>query len=332
MSSGGCPGKVSDALAWAKSILAKNKVATSEWDAALLLAHLLGVSRAELHFGRERGLTAEERRRFQEAVARRASREPLQYLIGSQGFMGLEFSVDRRVLIPRPDTEILVEAVLDFLAGRAVAAGVTPAGSDAPDSAGLLVADIGTGSGAIAISLARLEPRCRVAAVDLSPDALEVARANARSNGVEDRVQFLCGDLLDPLKSLGPFDALVSNPPYIPPEEALLLEPEVGDHEPQIALLSGPDPLSFYRRLALGAGPLLKPGGCLAVEVGAGRAPEVESLFRRVLPASSTRMIKDYGGHERVVMGFLTDQAGAPRKPPGLCPSDDRGTFVGEVH
>lgn len=277
------------ALAWARSILAQNQVAIPEWDAALLLAHVLGVDRVTLHLEGSRVLLPEESGRFEEAVLRRASREPLQYIIGRQGFMGLEFAVDRRVLIPRPDTEILVEAVLDFLSERA-------------DQ--FLVADIGTGSGAIAVSLARLEPRCRVVAVDISAGALEVARSNARSNGVEERIRFLRGDLLEPVRSVGPFDAIVSNPPYISSEEALLLAPEVRDHEPGIALLSGPDPLAFYRRLASGAGPLLKPGGCLAAEVGAGRAPEVEALFRRTLPASFTRVIRDYGGHERVVMGF----------------------------
>lgn len=252
---------VRSALSSAAARLEAAGVPSPEWDASLLLSWVLGVARSALLLDATRSLTGEELGRFQRAVDRRAKREPLQYITGSQGFMGLEVAVDHRVLVPRPETEILVEAALQHLAAL-------------PGDGPLRAADIGTGSGAIAVALAFYQPRLTVAAMDLSPEALEVAAGNARRNGVADRMELLQGDLLAPVRDRQ-FDLLVSNPPYIDPAEAGGLMPEVAEYEPALALYSPAGPLAFYDRLTAEARSCLQPGGLMAVEVGLGQAEPV---------------------------------------------------------
>lgn len=297
---------VMDALQEATEQLKKAGVPRAGWDASWLLAYALGVDRVRLYLEPGREMTRGQVSFFHDLVRRRCAREPLQYILGTQGFMGLELAVDSRVLIPRPETEILVEEVLSWLkswqaAGRGNPAG--PAREEESEIGKILVADVGTGSGAIAVALAVLDRRVFAYATDLSAGALEVAAENARRQGVADRVRLLAGDLLEPLRGLsleGQMAAIVSNPPYIPAGDIPGLQPEVRDYEPRLALKGGPDGLDPYRKLAPAAADFLTPGGLLAVEVGEGQAAAVAGIFESsgfVQP----RIVPDLAGIGRVV-------------------------------
>ena len=235
------------------------------WDAELLLLHATGWDRARLLAAQDEPLPEPERARFQELVAQRARRRPLQHLVGRVSFWRQELLVDERVLIPRPDTEILVERALAEL--KAVERPV--------------LVDVGTGSGCIALALAAERPDAEVHALDVSPDALEVARENARRNGLQERVRFHQGDQLAPLQALfGRLDAVVANPPYVDPADEPGLAPEVAVHEPRVALFDRDGPYGAYARLAPQARDALRPGGWLLVEIGAGMQARVEELLR----------------------------------------------------
>lgn len=223
--------------------------------------------------------------RFNDWIERRACREPLAYIIGKREFFGIDFEVTPDVLIPRQETEVLVETAVNVLSGIC-----------AP-----VVADIGLGSGAIAVSIAKSVPDAVVYGTELSTSALEIARRNAERAGVDSQTHFLEGDLFEPLAGLR-FDLIASNPPYIPSDEIDHLQPEVSKFEPRRALDGGPDGLDYYRLITKRAPEYLKPGGILAVEVGAGEAAMVEELFS-VNGFSDVRSIFDYGGIERVVIG-----------------------------
>jgi release factor glutamine methyltransferase len=230
-------------------------------DAELLLAYLLGCDHVALVTHPERLLSSTETDEFESLIQRRLASEPVQYITGVQEFFGLPFEVSPTVLIPRPETEHLVEAVLERLNRKA----------------DLRIVDVGTGSGAIAVALAHALPRSRVTAVDFSPAALEVARRNAQRNGVADRVTLLLSDLLAAIDSTG-FDAVVSNPPYI--AEAEVLEPQVANYEPHTALYAGPSGLEVYERLVPQARKVLKPEGWLLLEIGYGQSSSLERLLR----------------------------------------------------
>ncbi len=202
--------------------------------------------------------------RFEALVARRGRREPVARIVGRREFWGLDFEVTPAVLVPRPESELLVETALARLGDR---------------NAAWAVADVGTGSGCLSVALARELPRARVVATDISPDALAVARRNAERHGVAERVAFRRADLLDGLT--GPFDLIVSNPPYVPDAVIDTLAPEVRWHEPAAALRGGPDGLDTVRRLAAAAADRLGPGGWLIVEVGAGQSGDAAGIARR---------------------------------------------------
>jgi len=236
---------------------------TAGLDAETLLRYVCGWDRAQLVVALPQPLPPATETRFRELVDARARRRPLQHLTGRQWFWRHEFAVSPAVLIPRGETELLVESTLARLSG------VT-----AP-----LVVDVGTGSGCIAISLALERPDLRVLAVDIAPAALEVARANAEESGVLARVALLVGDLLEPIASgRQSLDAIVSNPPYVDPTEREALAPEVRDHEPALALFAPGDRYSVYRRLVPAASERLRAGGWLLLEVGMGMADEVARL------------------------------------------------------
>lgn len=268
---------------------------SADLEAALLLGLATNFSRLDLLVRTASPVTDLQRAAFHELLARRERHEPLQYLTGKQEFMSLQFAVTPAVLIPRPETEHLVEAVLDL---------EEDAGPPAPGSPGRVAVDVGTGSGAIAVSLASYVTTLRVVATDVSPGALAVARENALRHGVSGRVEFRPGAGLAVLADLeGRIDYLVSNPPYIPAAALADLDPEVRDWEPRVALDGGADGLDLIRELCAGSASLLGPGGHLVLEVMAGQAGQVALLLSgERSPWRDVRTVPDYGGHERVVL------------------------------
>jgi release factor glutamine methyltransferase len=248
----------------------------------LLLAHLLKKKRLELYLEFERELDEPTLAALREMVKRRVSGEPLQYITGEAEFCGLKFAVDRRVLIPRPETELLVEAVAERKPGTIV--------------------DVGTGSGCIAVSLAKKLPASEITAIDASPEALEVAAGNVNRHGVEKKVRLLPGDLLQALPDSFAADAIVSNPPYIARGELAKLPKEVKDFEPVRALVAGEDGLEVIRRLVTDARRVLSsPDGFVALEIGAGQRAAVEELFFGA-DYTVAQVLKDLQGHERVIV------------------------------
>jgi release factor glutamine methyltransferase len=265
---------VREALDSAVVALSAAGVDTPRLDAEVLLAHALGVDRARLVLDRDRPVEGPAVRAFQDAVRRRAvAREPVAYITGVKGFRRLELHVDRRVLIPRPETETLVEAALDLPPGARVV-------------------DVGTGSGAVALAVKDERPDLDVAATDRSADALAVARANAARLGLD--VAFVEGDLLAGLDA----DAVVSNPPYV--EDSATLQPEIARHEPPVALYAGPHGLTVIRRLV--AQVAASPARFVALEVGFGQAGEVGGVLRDAGFAEVSAR-RDLAGIERVVVG-----------------------------
>lgn len=254
-------------------------------DAELLLARVLERERTYLLAHPEALLSPAEHARFSELLARRANGEPMQYLIGTQEFYGLELLVTQAVLIPRPETELLVEAV-ELWATRF------------HDERTLEIVDVGTGSGAIAIALATHLAGCRMTAIDISEAALAVARENAERHECAERIQFLQGDLLAPVEGRQ-FDAIASNPPYIPAGDAATMQIEVVQHEPHSALFAGDDGLEIYRRLIPAAHAMLKPCGLLAMECGFGQR---DALAQLLDGWKDVRFIDDYQGIPRIVL------------------------------
>ena len=270
-------------LRWTADYFREKGIDGGRLDAEVLLADTLKLDRVGLYLQFDRPLSADELAAYRQRVARRAQREPLQYILGATEFWSLPLQVTPEVLIPRADTEVLVEEALKKVTG----------------AAGIL--DVGTGSGAVAIALAHELPEARIEAVDISPAALALAEENARRIGVAERMRFRRADLYQ-LQG-GPYDLVVANPPYIPEAEMAELMPEVRDHEPHLALRGGDaDGLAAYRALAAAVPGLLVPDGWLLVEVGIGQAEAVRRLFAEAgLDDCYTRA--DYAGIPRVVGG-----------------------------
>ena len=255
-----------DVIQRSADFLAKKGVASPRLQVELLLAHMLGMPRMKLYLNFERVLTAMELDTLRALVRRRGQREPLQYIVGSASFCGLEMALNQRVLIPRPETELLAERGWKFLQG----CGGCPS-----------ALDVGTGSGCVAIALAANAPGSRIHATDFCGEALEVARQNARRHQVADRVQWHQGDVFAAVPVELRFDLIVSNPPYIPSARIASLEPEVREHEPRGALDGGADGLDFYRRLAAGGGAFLRRGGRLMVELDDEGGAGTREIFER---------------------------------------------------
>ena len=253
--------------------------------AELLLADVLAVKRLDLYLRFDQVLSPAQVDAYREYVRQRLRGVPLQYITGKAGFRNLILAVDQAVLIPRPETEILVEVALEYLKG-----------CEAPQ-----VLDLGCGSGAVALALAQECPSVRVKATDISPAALAVARRNARQLELELRVVFCCGDLLAPLQAAGQFHLIACNPPYVRRADLGGLEPQVRDHEPGLALDGGEDGLDFYRRLAGQVAPFLAPQGLLVLEVGAGQANEVAGLLEQSGSFVPAQVRPDLAGIPRVV-------------------------------
>ncbi|HIP97388.1 MAG TPA: peptide chain release factor N(5)-glutamine methyltransferase [Anaerolineae bacterium] len=276
---------VGSALRWATARLRAAGVDSPRLDAEILLAHVLAVDRAHVLAHPERGLRATESARYRQLIIRRARHEPVPYLVGHQEFYGLDFRLGPAVLIPRPETELLVEA--------AVALGC------ASETRPWIVTDVGTGCGAIAISLAVNVPHARVYAVDVSAEALAVAEENSRRHGVGGRVTLLRGHLLAPLPE--PVDCIVANLPYVSRAEWGSLPTGIAAYEPRLALDGGPDGLAYIGELLASAGPYLRPAGVILLEIGAAQGPAVIRLAEEYFPRARVDLLRDYAGLDRVV-------------------------------
>jgi release factor glutamine methyltransferase len=326
---------IKDVLQWTKSRFEERGLESPRLDAEILTAQALGVERLQLYVQFDRPLTAPELALIRESVKRRQAGESVAYVIGKKEFYGLEFAVDARVLVPRPDTETLVEEALARI-GKAARTRKVPRAADAappegasaedpptedasadaaadasaseepraespapvaPPKANPRIADVGTGSGAIAVTLAKERPDAIVFATDLSSDALDVARTNALRHGVT--ITFLEGDLEAPLRAHAPFDLVTANLPYVPARDLASLPAEVRA-EPAMALDGGPDGLVLVRRLVTAAPALLAPGGALVLEIGVGQAQETAALCRAA-GLTDVRVVRDLGKIERVV-------------------------------
>jgi len=282
------PSTILSALRWAEDVLRKGRIDEARLSVELLMCHLLSCERITLYLEFDKILQRDELDRFVALVRRRLAHEPVQYITGEADFMGLKFFVDPRVLIPRPETEVLVEEML-FHARR------RPPGP-------MTVLDVGVGSGNIAVSLAHYVPEFAMVGLDVSAGALEVASRNAARHGVTGRVDLLRADIAAgglPFRDHS-FDAVISNPPYIPAADIPGLDPEVRQFEPGLATTDGGDGLTFFRVLASWAGRLLGPGGVLMVETGYNQARVVESIFREG-GMEEIRTIADLSGIERIV-------------------------------
>lgn len=272
-----------DVLGRTTAFFKSRGIPSARLDAELLLGFVLGLDRVKVYTNFDRPLTDAELDRLRPLVARRGRREPLAWILGAKGFHAHEFVVTPGVLVPRPDTEALVEQALAWIEGDPV-----------------YVADVGCGSGCIGLTVALERPGVRLYALDLSPEALACTRANVEKHGLGDRVAVRAGDLLAGVPEGRPLDWVLSNPPYIPTAELPGLAPEVRDHEPRAALDGGTDGLAMYRRLVPEARRRARKG--LLVEVGAGQAPAVEALFAEA--GFVDRVVrKDLAGVDRVVAG-----------------------------
>jgi release factor glutamine methyltransferase len=272
------------ALLQAIETLRSEGVDSPRLDSELLMARVLASDRAAVLTWPERQLTPKELTTFRRLVARRAAREPLPYILGHREFFGLDLVVDRRVLIPRPETELLVERALDLAGTR-----------DAR-----LVADVGAGSGAIAVALAVHLPQVTVYALDDSAEALAVTSENARRHAVQDRIHCLVGDLVEPLPQ--PVDLVTANLPYVASGEWPALPPEVREYEPRAALDGGVDGLDAIRRLLSSVAPYLRARGAVLLEIGATQGEAVSALARTHFPQAAVRLHQDYAGLDRLVV------------------------------
>ncbi|MBI4334546.1 MAG: peptide chain release factor N(5)-glutamine methyltransferase [Chloroflexi bacterium] len=326
-----------EALLEARAALESSHVADAYAEAEVLLTHCLVISRAELYACLDTELTREQLRSYRRLIERRSAGEPSAYITGRREFFGLDFYVDRRVLIPRPETELLVEKALELAGGLAKSRHISQrpfdcpfaslrasagdmasnvilsvveesfacVSSEAPAGAGygdrpFLIVDIGTGSGAIAVSLASRLPRAGIYATDISPSALEVARLNCEKHRVFGQVSLLRGDLLEPLPE--PVDIIVANLPYIPSAVFQSLDREVKDHEPKLALHGGAAGLDLILRILEQAPPKLRPGGSLLLEVAEGQAGKVLAAADCFFPTARKKVFRDLAGIDRAVL------------------------------
>ena len=276
--------------------------------AELLLMHALGRDRTWLYTNPESILDSSAVEMYFALIARRAAGEPTQYLTGKQEFWGLEFEVTPAVLIPRPETEHVIEVALELLGVRGIRIDMITGAPSPP----LRVVDVGTGSGCLAVALARELPHAKIIATDISAAALDVARRNAARHAVADPIQFLETDLLEALleSSLAPhpspFDLIVSNPPYVARNDAETLAREVRDHEPHAALFGGPTGVEIYSRLIEQAGSLLRTAGILVLELGYNSADEVRKMFHVQRHWANVSITNDLAGIPRVLSAIRT--------------------------
>ena len=288
-----------DVLHWASQQLRRSGIDSHARDARILLRHVLGCTEEDLAGGRADLLSADHVSTLQGLILRRQQGEPVAYIIGKKEFMGLEFAVDRRVLIPRPETELLVEKALDLFGcessnSRHSLSPPTFHGMSQP-----LIADIGTGSGAIAVSIAKALPQATVYATDMSADALALAQRNGAAHGVSDRLVLLQGFYLQALPES--VHVIVCNPPYIPRDEIPGLDRDVRDYEPRLALAGGADGLDAYRAIFADLPTYLLPGGTALFEIGFNMAARLKALAARHIPGARVEVFPDLAGFDRML-------------------------------
>ena len=279
-----------EAINKAATTLSTAGIANARPDAEVLLSHIIRKDRVWLITHRDDVLDDKNRRDFDGAIQRRSKREPLQYIIGNQEFWGLEFKVTPDVLIPRPETELIVESVIAIIQDR---------------NKPVRIIDLCTGSGCIAVSLAKELAFAHVIATDASDKALAVARENTRDHGVADRIRYLEGDLFEPLKELdirGQIDIIVSNPPYVRESDLPALQSEVKDYEPLMALIAGPEGTEMAQRIIKHATAYLKKNGALIMEMGLGQAGTLTRMVEATGAYGKPEVLKDLAGIERVIV------------------------------
>jgi release factor glutamine methyltransferase len=286
----------------AADLFKEKGIPNARLDAELILAHVLQIDRLKLYLQHDRPVTPPELERFRELVRRRLKREPVQYIVGTVAFRQLELAVDARALIPRPETELLVGEVLKWAASGAgmseAAAGMSEAAAEGQEMAAL---DIGTGTGAIALSLAA-EGGFRVVATDVSEAALSLAAENAERTSLVERVDLRLGASWGPVRNGEVFDVIVSNPPYIGEQERTALAAEVVDYEPAGALFAQDGGLAVLSEIIEGASGRLRPGGLLALEMGETQGAQLVARIEAAGEYGTARVIRDYAGRERIVM------------------------------
>jgi release factor glutamine methyltransferase len=284
------PWSVGELLDWTASYLAQNRSESPRLDAEVLLAHALGCRRIDLYTRYAETASAEVRQRFRELINKRMEGCPVAYLVGRKEFFSLPLEVSPAVLIPRPESEFVVMECLRF----------------AKELAEPAILDIGTGSGNLVVALAQQHKTARLTAVDISPDALAVARRNAEKHDVAGRITFLQGDLFAPVEPGARFDFIVSNPPYIPEADIAGLAVGVRDYEPRLALSGGADGYAIFDRLAAGAQQYLKPGGQLLIEIGAPQEGPARARIAALPCYELAETIRDYSLHPRVLRARFT--------------------------
>ncbi|OGW01757.1 MAG: protein-(glutamine-N5) methyltransferase, release factor-specific [Nitrospinae bacterium RIFCSPLOWO2_01_FULL_39_10] len=302
---------IRDILNWAAEYLKSRNIPSDRLDSEVLLSFILNKDRTYLYTNSEKPILPEEHKKFKELIERRGRREPLSYITGEKEFWSLKFKVSRDTLIPRPETEILVQAVLDII--KYPSPPPLPIG-ERIKVRGIKILDIGTGSGNVAVSIAKESPESHVFTVDKSNSALSVAKENAIIHNVAGRITFLKGDLCIPFNPPSPpfvkggkeglFDIIVSNPPYIPTGDIEGLMPEVRDWEPRWALDGGKDGLEIVRKIIKDAPLFLKSKGFLAMEIGFGQSEEVSRIISETDKFHNIKTIKDLSGIERVVTAW----------------------------
>ncbi|HLE88051.1 MAG TPA: peptide chain release factor N(5)-glutamine methyltransferase [Candidatus Brocadiaceae bacterium] len=291
---------ISSLVHWAKNLLQEHNIDSPSLDAEVILSHLLDYKRIDLYIHPDKPVEDTVVMHYKEAIRKRSQRVPLQYITNHAEFMSLDFYVDERVLIPRPETELLVEAVIKR------AQMLTHKNE-------IVIVDIGVGSGNIAITLAKKIDKARIFAIDISPDTLAVAKINAQRHKVLDKITFLYGDIFKPLEGYGiesKISFIVSNPPYISSDEFHDLQKEVRDFEPYGALVSGQDGLQMFKRIITHANTWLKPGGYVIFEIGEKQARKVARLFKNRGCFKKADFLKDYRHIHRIVIAQMEEGRG----------------------
>ncbi len=278
---------VLEAIRLSTEFLDKKGISEARVNAELLLAEILNCKRLQLYLSFDRPLSNEETDKYREHIARRAKYEPLQYITGNVEFMGYKFNVTKDVLIPRPETEILVEQIIE----------------EYKEKSGLQILDIGTGSGNIAVSLSKNFTRAQILAIDKSEEAIDLARQNALINEVSSEIEFRVEDIFD-FSPENKFDLIVSNPPYVDEKQYAALQEEIVNFEPRIALTDSDDGFSFYKKISEVAKVILKIGGKIFFEVGIGQSEKVKIILEEN-NFSEIKIVKDYSGIDRVISGVI---------------------------